>query len=78
MEASVNRIARPWGTRTPYGRHEPWPARVDTYLEAGLNPDMVQRWVQAASILHSDGDAMDIAVLDGAPTGLVSMLPCYR
>ncbi|MET8116690.1 hypothetical protein, partial [Streptomyces prasinus] len=23
------------------------------------------RWVQTASILHSDGDAMDVAVVDG-------------
>ncbi|MEU0114554.1 nitrate reductase [Streptomyces bobili] len=70
MDASVDRIARPWGSRTPHGRHEPWPVRVDTYLEAGVEPARVQRWVQAASILHSDGDAMDIAVLDGRMVGV--------
>ncbi|WP_329201775.1 MULTISPECIES: molybdopterin oxidoreductase family protein [unclassified Streptomyces] len=70
MEASVDRIAQPWGSRTPYRRHEAWPARVDTYLADGVAEDEVQQWVQAASILHSDGDAMDIAVLDGRMVGV--------
>ncbi|MDQ0584314.1 molybdopterin oxidoreductase family protein [Streptomyces rishiriensis] len=70
MDASVDRIAQPWGGRTPYGRHEVWPARVDTHLEEGVAPDDVQRWVRAASILHSDGDAMDIAVVDGRMVGV--------
>ncbi|MFM9632324.1 molybdopterin oxidoreductase family protein [Streptomyces galilaeus] len=70
MDASVDRIAWPWGSRTPHGRHEPWPVRVDTHLEAGVEPARVQRWVQTASILHSDGDAMDIAVLDGRMVGV--------
>ncbi|MFC7922441.1 molybdopterin oxidoreductase family protein [Streptomyces cinereoruber] len=70
MESSVDRIADPWGGRVPHGRHEPWPARVDTHLAEGVEPDMVQRWVQAASILHSDGDAMDIAVVDGRMVGV--------
>ncbi|QCD60194.1 molybdopterin oxidoreductase family protein [Streptomyces hawaiiensis] len=70
MDASVDRIARPWGSRTPYGRHEPWPTRVDTFLEEGVDQRAVQRWVQAASILHSDGDAMDIAVMDGRMVGV--------
>ncbi len=70
MDASVDRIALPWGNRTPYGRHEPWPERVDTCLEDGVDAGRVQRWVQAASILHSDGDAMDIAVVDGRMVGV--------
>lgn len=69
-EASVDRIAHPWGGRTPYGAHEPWPVRVDTYLEPGVEASRVQRWVQAASILHSDGDAMDVAVVDGRMVGV--------
>ncbi|MGW6923254.1 molybdopterin oxidoreductase family protein [Streptomyces sp. NPDC054950] len=69
MDAPVDRIAQPWGGRTPYGRHERWPTRVDTYLEPGVAPDQV-RWVQAASVLHSDGDAMDIAVVDGRMAGV--------
>jgi anaerobic selenocysteine-containing dehydrogenase len=70
VEASVDRIAQPWGSRTPYGRHQSWPVRVDTYLMAGVEPGQVQRWVQAASVLHSDGDAMDIAVVDGRMAGV--------
>ncbi|MFE5731477.1 molybdopterin oxidoreductase family protein [Streptomyces sp. NPDC056528] len=70
MESSVDRIADPWGGRVPHGRHEPWPVRVDTHLAEGVEPGAVQRWVQAASILHSDGDAMDIAVVDGRMVGV--------
>ncbi|MFE5628276.1 molybdopterin oxidoreductase family protein [Streptomyces sp. NPDC056543] len=70
MDASVDRIADPWGGRVPHGRHEPWPTRVDTYLADGIEPHMVQKWVQSASILHSDGDAMDIAVIDGRMVGV--------
>lgn len=70
MESSVDRIGDPWGGRVPYGRGEPWPARVDTRLADGVRPEAVQRWTQAASILHSDGDAMDIAVVDGRMVGV--------
>ncbi|APU42653.1 MULTISPECIES: molybdopterin oxidoreductase family protein [unclassified Streptomyces] len=66
----VDRIAEPWGTRTPYGRHQPWPARQDMHLAEGVRPDDVERWVQTASILHSDGDAIDIAVRGGAMVGV--------
>lgn len=70
MEDAVDRIGQPWGARTVYGRHESWPGRVDTFLADGMAPASVQRWVQAASILHSDGDAMDIAVADGRMVGV--------
>ncbi|MFF5362808.1 hypothetical protein ACFY4I_26030 [Streptomyces scabiei] len=33
-----HRIRRPWGDRTPYGRGEPWPTRVDAYLAEGVRP----------------------------------------
>jgi anaerobic selenocysteine-containing dehydrogenase len=65
-----DRIARPWGDRTPYGRGEEWPARVDLHLESGLSEDDIDSWVQSASILHSNGDAMDIAVKDGRIVGV--------
>lgn len=58
----VDRIAAPWGTRTPYGPGQTWPSRTDTFLADGLSPDDVDRWVPSASILHSNGDALDIAV----------------
>ncbi|MFC7724746.1 molybdopterin oxidoreductase family protein [Nocardioides sp. GCM10028917] len=66
----VDRIAEPWGDRTPYGPGEQWPVRVDTHLADGLEPEDVDRWVQSASILHSNGDAMDIAVKDGRIVGV--------
>lgn len=66
----TDRIAEPWGTRTPYGPGEPWPSRVDTFLEDGVTPGDVDRWVQTATILHSDGDGLDIAVKDGRMVGV--------
>jgi anaerobic selenocysteine-containing dehydrogenase len=68
--AFVDRIAEPWGTRTPYGAGEEWPSRVDSYLGEGLRFEEVDRWVQTASLLHSNGDAMDIAVKDGRIVGV--------
>ncbi|MFE9578088.1 molybdopterin oxidoreductase family protein [Nocardia sp. NPDC006044] len=64
-----DRIGEPWGRRTPYGPGESWPARVDMYLAEGVDPAEV-RWVQSASVLHSNGDALDIAVRDGAIVGV--------
>ncbi|GAB3551146.1 nitrate reductase [Arthrobacter tumbae] len=65
-----DRIAEPWGTRTPYASGEPWPVRVDMHLEEGLQAGDVDRWVQTASILHSNGDALDIAVKDDRIAGV--------
>src|ERR671928_565116 len=65
-----DRVAEPWGTRTPYGPGEPWPVRVDSHLADGLTEDDVDRWLQSASILHSNGDGMDIAVKDGRIVGV--------
>ncbi|MGY1697023.1 molybdopterin oxidoreductase family protein [Geodermatophilus sp. SYSU D00814] len=66
----IDRIAEPWGTRMPYGPGETWPTRVDQHLAEGLTEGDVDRWVQAASILHSNGDAMDVAVKDGRIVGV--------
>ncbi|MFG3419827.1 hypothetical protein [Micromonospora sp. NPDC048063] len=66
----VDRIADPWGSRTPYGPGEPWPVRVDRHLAGDLTEADVDRWVQSASVLHSNGDAMDIAVADGRIVGV--------
>ncbi|HEY0645838.1 MAG TPA: nitrate reductase [Nocardioides sp.] len=65
-----DRIAEPWGPRTPYGPGETWPVRVDAFLTDGVGAEDVDRWVQSASILHSNGDAMDIAVKDGRIVGV--------
>ncbi|MFD7069627.1 molybdopterin oxidoreductase family protein [Streptomyces sp. NPDC059913] len=68
--SAVDRIADPWGTRTPYARHAPWPRRVDTCLSEGTDAASVERWVRTASLLQSNGDAMDIAVRDGRVAGV--------
>src|SRR5215203_6879094 len=73
-----DRIADPWGRRTPYGPRAgatgveatPWPVRVDTHLDAGVDEAAVDRWVQSASVLHSNGDGLDIAVKDGRIVGV--------
>jgi anaerobic selenocysteine-containing dehydrogenase len=74
----IDRIADPWGPRTPFappadpdqaeGPH--WPVRVDQHLAEGVEPHAVDRWVQSASILHSNGDGLDIAVKDGRIVGV--------
>ncbi|WNV73761.1 molybdopterin oxidoreductase family protein [Geodermatophilus sp. DSM 44513] len=66
----IDRIAEPWGTRTPYGPGETWPTRVDQYLADGLTEEDVDRWVQSATILHSNGDGLDIAVKDERIVGV--------
>jgi len=67
---TIDRIAEPWGTRTPYAAGQEWPTRVDRYLADGVTESEVDLWAQSASILHSNGDAMDIAVKDGRIVGV--------
>ena len=67
---ATDRIAKPWGTRTPYGQGEQWPVRVDSFLADGVVEKDVDRWVQSATILHSNGDALDIAVKDERIVGV--------
>lgn len=66
----TDRIAEPWGPRTPFGKGQQWPVRADMYLIDDLEPDEVDRWVQSASVLHSNGDGLDIAVKDGKVVGV--------
>src|SRR3712207_1534059 len=66
----ADRIANLWGKRTPFGPAEDWPVRVDQVLEEDVSEDDVDRWVQTASILHSNGDTLDIAVKDGRIVGV--------
>ncbi|BEL04150.1 nitrate reductase [Actinoplanes sichuanensis] len=66
----ADRIDDPWGMRTPYGPGQAWPERVDVFLDHGLSEDEVDSWHRSASILHSNGDAMDIAVTNGRIVGV--------
>jgi len=68
--ATGDRIPDPWGERTPFGCGERWPVRVDMHLEHGTTADEIERWVPSASILHSNGDGIDIAVKDGRIAGV--------
>jgi len=68
--AETDRIAEPWGTRTPYAPGEPWPVRVDRQLAEGLTEEDIDSWAQSATILHSNGDGLDIAVKDGRIVGV--------
>jgi anaerobic selenocysteine-containing dehydrogenase len=65
-----DRIDEPWGARTPYAAGEAWPVRVDQHLAEGVTEGEVDRWVPSASVLHSNGDAMDIAVRDERIVGV--------
>jgi anaerobic selenocysteine-containing dehydrogenase len=65
-----DRIADPWGVRTPYARGDAWPQRTDIQLAEGVTPDQVQSWVRSAAVLHSNGDGLDIAVCDGRIVGV--------
>ena len=58
----ADRIANPWGERTPFGPGEQWPVRVDQFLEQDVSEDEVDSWAQTASLHHANGDAMDLAV----------------
>ncbi|WP_235096894.1 molybdopterin oxidoreductase family protein [Amycolatopsis decaplanina] len=64
------RIAEVWGERTPYPRGDAWPRRADVHLEAGVGESDVDRWVQSACVLCSNGCACDIAVKDGRMVGV--------
>jgi len=44
--------------------------RIDQFLEEGVSEEEVDCWVQTASILHSNGDALDVAAKDGRIVGV--------
>ena len=50
-------------------------AVADRRLPGGVSEEDVDRWVQSASILHSNGDAIDLAVKDGRMVGVRGHIP---
>src|SRR3954454_21276363 len=64
----ADRVQDVWGPRTPHGRDTEWPVRVDQ--ELAVAEDEVDRWVQSACTLCSNGCACDIAVKDGRMVGV--------
>ena len=67
---TTERITDVWGSRTPHGQATKWPDRVDSYLEDGVTSSDVDRWVQSACVLCSNGCGLDIAVKDGRMVGV--------
>ena len=67
---AADRIAEPWGARTPYGSGEAWPRRVDAFLDDGVTPEQVDQWVHSACVLCSNGCGLDIAVAGGRMVGV--------
>jgi anaerobic selenocysteine-containing dehydrogenase len=63
-----DRIADPWGRRTPYGAGQTWPVRVDQQLAAA--EQQVERWVPSACVLCSNGCGLDIGVAGGRIVGV--------
>jgi anaerobic selenocysteine-containing dehydrogenase len=61
----ADRIADPWGARTPYPQGDDWPVRVDENTRG-----KVEKWVQSACVLCSHGCALDIGVRDGRIVGV--------
>ena len=68
-DTSSDRIAHVFGESTPHPHGTVWPARVDQYLDEGLTEQDVDRWVQSACLLCSNGCGADIAVKDGRMVG---------
>ncbi|MEU5256057.1 molybdopterin oxidoreductase family protein [Streptomyces longwoodensis] len=66
----TDRIADIWGTRTPHEKDTPWPVRVDSHLDPSVTEQDVDRWVQSACVLCSNGCGCDIAVKDGRMVGV--------
>ncbi len=66
----LDRVADVWGPRTPHAKGTVWPARVDEHLAEGVTEADVDRWVQSACVLCSNGCGCEIAVKNGAMVGV--------
>jgi anaerobic selenocysteine-containing dehydrogenase len=64
----TDRIADVWGDRTPHAADTNWPIRVDQCLT--VDEADVDRWVQSACVLCSNGCGMDVAVSGGRIVGV--------
>jgi anaerobic selenocysteine-containing dehydrogenase len=64
----TGRVTDIWGARTPFAPGEAWPARVDARL--AVSEEEVERWVQSACVLCSNGCGVDVAVKAGQIVGV--------
>src|ERR671927_1633440 len=62
------RVADIWGERTPLASGAQWDTRVDANIDVA--EEDVERWVQSACVLCSNGCGVDIAVKDGRIVGV--------
>jgi hypothetical protein len=60
-----NSIEDIWGARTPFDGEGRWPERIDTRIIGA-----VERWVQSACVLCSNGCALDIGVAGNRIVGV--------
>ena len=63
-------IADPWGHAYPVRSGRCLADPGGPALVEGVAVDEVERWVRMASLLHSKGDAMDVAVRGGRIVGV--------
>jgi anaerobic selenocysteine-containing dehydrogenase len=68
LKAVADRTVDVWGERTPFAAEGEWPARVDTNLD--VPEEEVERWVQSACVLCSNGCGLDIAVAKNRIVGV--------
>src|SRR5919206_1026966 len=68
LMAAAERTADVWGERTPFAGGGEWPVRVDSHLD--VPETAVERWVQSACVLCSNGCGLEIAVADGRIVGV--------
>ena len=66
--ASTDRTTDIWGERTPFASGSEWPTRVDEHVD--VDTGSVDRWVQSACVLCSNGCGVDIGVKDGRIVGV--------
>ena len=74
VSSRIDRIADPWGTRTPYGAGETWPARVDMHLEDGADPDRWTGWRPPRSCTRVVRIALAIRDVRDAEAALIDAL----
>ena len=67
---AADRVRDIWGARTAYASGESWPERVDTHLVDGVAEADVERWVQSACLLCSNGCGVDVAVAGDRMVGM--------
>jgi anaerobic selenocysteine-containing dehydrogenase len=66
--AGADRTADVWGERRPFAAGAAWPTRVDENLV--VPESEVERWVQSACLLCSNGCGLDIAVANERIVGV--------